>query len=201
MLKAILFFSSPGKWPHDKDWSLPLCSVQHLLIHIFNLGAFSSHLSGTPLQHEGKSPTVTWCYHWTFLGWHLLSGFENLETVVVQEMWPQTEWLIFLQEFKVRQRRACLDTAETIIQKLKPQFEHFLQVALSGGNREKMVVNWFWLLIQINLFETPKSVSVSVQIKRSSVNSSTVIFRKLILCNQQIIISWVLWFALCDFMK
>lgn len=69
--------------------------------------------------------------------------------------------MIFLQEFKVRQRRACLDTAETIIQKLKPQFEHFLQVALSDRNGEKMVINWVWLLIQINLFETPKLVSVS----------------------------------------
>lgn len=61
----------------------------------------------------------------------------------------------------MRQRQACLDTAETIIQKLKPQFEHFLQVALLDGIRKKMVVNWFWLLIQMNLFETPKLVSVS----------------------------------------
>lgn len=36
-----------------------------------------------------------------------------------------------LQEFKVQQRRTCLDKAETILQKLKPHFEHFVQVSVT----------------------------------------------------------------------
>lgn len=34
----------------------------------------------------------------------------------------------FLKEFEVKQRRGCLEKAETMMEELKPQFEHFLKV-------------------------------------------------------------------------
>lgn len=40
----------------------------------------------------------------------------------------------FLQGFHVRQRRSCLDKAETMMKELKPQFEHFLKVLFKNAD-------------------------------------------------------------------
>ncbi|XP_067461527.1 uncharacterized protein [Thunnus thynnus] len=46
----------------------------------------------------------------------------------VQSHITSQEHLSNTKEFEVRQRRACLDKAETMMTELKPQFEHFLKV-------------------------------------------------------------------------
>lgn len=68
-LFLFVFCSAAGKWPHDKGWSLPLCSMQHLFIHIFIGGAFSPHFSGAPLQYEGNPLILV---GWEALMLHLL---------------------------------------------------------------------------------------------------------------------------------
>ncbi|KAM3604630.1 uncharacterized protein V6R79_014084 [Siganus canaliculatus] len=46
----------------------------------------------------------------------------------VQSHITSQEHLRATKEFQVRQRRTCLDKAETIMKRLRPQFEHFLKV-------------------------------------------------------------------------
>lgn len=58
------FCSASGKWPHDKGWSLPLCCMQRVFIHIVIGGAFSPHFPGTPLQYKGSPLTL--------VGWGVL---------------------------------------------------------------------------------------------------------------------------------
>lgn len=55
------------------------------------------------------------------------SVYLSTSASVVHSHLTSQEHLSNTKEFKVQQRRSCLDKAETIIQKLKPHFENFLQ--------------------------------------------------------------------------
>nr|XP_019958556.1 PREDICTED: DBIRD complex subunit ZNF326 [Paralichthys olivaceus] len=53
--------------------------------------------------------------------------FVSTSASSVQSHITSLEHLSNIKEFEVHQRRACLDKAGTIMKKLKPQFEHFVQ--------------------------------------------------------------------------
>lgn len=57
----------------------------------------------------------------------------------------------FLKEFEARQRRSCLDKADTMMNEMKPQFEHFLKVFFFAKHAYKVA------MYEINLTISQKS--------------------------------------------
>lgn len=89
----VFFCSTSRKWPHDKGWSLPLCSLQRLFIHIFICGAFSPHVSGAPLQYKGKPPPHPPDSYWVG-GITPPTHYLNLPCKGGSLSWGQRCWLV-----------------------------------------------------------------------------------------------------------
>ncbi|XP_051255716.1 uncharacterized protein LOC127363214 isoform X3 [Dicentrarchus labrax] len=90
---------------------------------------------------ENDHMTKIEMFHCAACNVYLYTSASSVQTHITSQ-----EHLSNTKEFEVRQRRTCLNKAETMMKELKPQFEHFLQVFCKSEHfksiRTQLMASW-----------------------------------------------------------